>query len=386
MPNSYKPAIVVAAFNRMRSVQRILASLDKAVYPDDTQLVISIDNDGTNQDVYQFAENYNWRYGKKKVIYHSEWLGLREHILRCGELANQYGSVIILEEDIYVAPLFYKYACEAINYYASDNRIAGVSLYRLPYVEGHKAPFVPFDDGTDVFFIQMAGSIGQIWTSEHWNKFKEWYDTKPDLSQVRPMSEIIKAWPDSSWKKYFAAYVILFNKYFVFPKRSYVTNFADAGTNMVSKTFVLQVPLTLHDYQPKFVGLDDSDCVYDSYTEMMPDRLVKFNQNLKKYDFELDLYGEKEMYVKDYVLTTRKCKNIIMSFDRNMKPHEMNVMFGLPGTAISFARKEDVLMRRKKVSERLSDYNYFYITAFTTTYMFKIMISRFITRMKNFFK
>ena len=386
MKNKFQPAIVVVAFNRINSLKRLLESLNRTIYPENTSLVISIDNTGKNENVYELANSYQWQYGKKEVIYHPERLGLRNHLIKCGDLVNRFDSVIILEEDIYVSPLFYSYACEALEYYASDERIAGVSLYRLPYVEGHKLPFTPIDDGSDVFFIQMAGSIGQVWTPEHWNGFKKWYETKPDLLSVNGMSEIIKSWPDHSWKKYFVAYVILFNKYFVFPKMSYVTNFADNGTNMITKSFFLQVPLKLKKTAYNFINLDEALSVYDSYTEIFPERLNNYTGILKDYDYEVDLYGKKDSFSKDYILTSRKCRKAIITFDRNLKPHEMNIIMNISGDVFSLAHKDDVIMEPQRIGERMEEFTYFYKTVFLSSYMLKIILFRIITRLKNFFR
>ena len=77
--------IVVVAFNRARSLARLLASLNNAVYEEDNvPLIISIDK-GDNQDVLKTAEDFEWKHGQKTVVYQSENLKLRKHILKCGD-------------------------------------------------------------------------------------------------------------------------------------------------------------------------------------------------------------------------------------------------------------------------------------------------------------
>ncbi|MEZ5082515.1 MAG: hypothetical protein R2750_03575 [Bacteroidales bacterium] len=323
---------------------------------------------------------------KKRLYITLKGWELRRHLIKCGDLVNKFGSVIILEEDIYVSPVFYSYACEALTYYSNDDRIAGISLYTLTFGEGHKFPFTPIDDGSDVFFMQMAGSIGQVLTRERWNNFKNWYESNPDLSEVKGLSKIIKNWPEQSWKKYFVAYIILFDKYFVFPKKSYVTNFADKGTNMISTSFVLQVPLKLKKTNVRFISLDDALSVYDSFSEILPDRLNKFTDTLKDYDYEVDLYGRKESFSKDYILTRRNCQNTILTFDRNAKPHEMNIIMDLPGNVFSLAHKDDVEMNEQGLGEKMDDFTYFYTFVFNSSYMIKIILYRIISKWKRFFK
>lgn len=386
MNTNIHPAIVVVAFNREISFRRILDSLARAQYHTPVTLILSIDNNGKNRHIAEVAYDFEWKHGEKRVIYHPEHLGLRKHVLSCGDLVYEFGSILVLEEDIFVSPVFYDYACKVTEFYRHDKRIAGVSLYTLPYVEGRKQLFIPLNDSSDVFFIQTAGSIGQVWNVDQWTAFRKWYDLKPDLADIRGMSQIIKEWPSHSWKKYFVGYMIVHDKYFVFPKKSYVTNFSDGGTNMITKTYFLQVPVQLQKTNYAFVAMDDSSAVYDAYTEILPDRINRMTQTLQKYDYDVDLYGQKDYFSKPLILTTRKCKNPILGFDRNMKPHEMNIIMDIQGSAISLAKKENVLMRPKTTGEKLEDLNYFYKPMNISSDLLKIILWRFFRRIKKIFR
>src|SRR6188768_3670403 len=91
------PAIVVSAYNREQSLLRLLSSLEQGEYPNSrVTLVISIDK-GDNKDVIQAAEAFKWRHGEKRIIQHQQHLGLREHILSCGDLTKEYGNIILFE-------------------------------------------------------------------------------------------------------------------------------------------------------------------------------------------------------------------------------------------------------------------------------------------------
>ena len=185
-----------------------------------------------NNDVRGIAESFQWPFGEKEVRYQSEHLGLRKHILKCGDLSREFGSVIILEDDLYVSPYFYDYAVQALSYYNGDRNIGGISLYNQKIEEVTRYPFVPIEDDSDVYFLQFPSSWGQAWTKEHWEEFRAWYDTDPDLTDIA-MPEFIKwKWPASSWKKYFCAYLVEKNRYFVFPRGSFTTNFNDPGTHL----------------------------------------------------------------------------------------------------------------------------------------------------------
>ena len=133
-------------------------------------------------------------------------MGLRKHILACGDLSVEYGSVILLEDDLYVSPFFYEYTQQALSFYENDDIIAGISLYRQPYEETTYHPFEPLCDNSDVFFLQFPSSLGQAWTKKQWQLFKEYYDKDPDPSAVAVPRKILH-WPKTSWKKFFCSYL-----------------------------------------------------------------------------------------------------------------------------------------------------------------------------------
>ena len=61
--------------------------------------------------------------GIKKIIKHSKNLGLRAHVITCGDLVNIYDNIIVLEDDLFVSPYFYKYANDALNFIIKPNQL-----------------------------------------------------------------------------------------------------------------------------------------------------------------------------------------------------------------------------------------------------------------------
>ena len=91
-----KTPIVIVAYNRANSLDRLLKSLSNAKYPsNDIDLLISIDQADNNSDVLAIAEAFDWSFGTKKVMYQPSNLGLRRHIIQCVSLCNTYGSIIL---------------------------------------------------------------------------------------------------------------------------------------------------------------------------------------------------------------------------------------------------------------------------------------------------
>src|SRR3972149_37425 len=92
-----KPAIVLSAYNRPQTLERLLISLQKEAYPAGrgVPLIISIDcgENGIHPEVRKVAEQFVWPFGPKEVLCHERHLGLVEQVLFCGGLTGAYGDV-----------------------------------------------------------------------------------------------------------------------------------------------------------------------------------------------------------------------------------------------------------------------------------------------------
>lgn len=333
------PAIVVVAYNRPRSLQRLLNSLKAAHYDGytDIELIISVDR-SQNVRVQRCAEQFQWEHGTKRLIVHQKRQGLRKHILKCGDLTEDFGSIIVLEDDLIVSPFFYQYATQAEQFYGDDPKIAGVSLYSMRYNETARRPFEPIAEEHDVFFIQLPSSSGQMWTKQQWTQFRTWYDDKQWVgadSTCVPAN--ISDWPESSWKKYFAIYLINRHKYFVYPRKSLTTNFGEIGTHSTTQNHIWQVPLLMSHQTFYFADLQQSQARYDAFIELEPASFKKTNTRLASYEFQVDLYGTKPLELLQntpHALSSRPCPNSMMGFQRALRPHEMGVLLNQPGTDI----------------------------------------------------
>ncbi len=359
----YNPVIIVAAYNRPESLKRLLHSLSISKISTEAKLIISIDkNDIGDQTVKNIALAFNWTYGEKEVICHEKRLGLKNHILQCGDLSMQYGSVILLEDDLFVAPHFYEYAQEALEYYDHDTVIAGISLYSQPVEDITELPFIAINDGSEVFFMQFPSSWGQAWSADHWKAFREWFDKKPDLKSI-PISHVILNWPESSWKKHYTAYLADTKKYFVYPRISLTSNFNDPGTNYESLVnYDGQAVMRLQGSPYHFRNFTASVSVYDSYFELLPEKVKKLNPELIGYSFEMDLYGNRDIdkIQTPFIITSKEAGNPVRGFKRSLKPHDMNIIFNLPGFDLFLCRTDDIISLKRKTRKEVSDYKYFF--------------------------
>ena len=356
--------IVVVAHKRPMSLKRLLKSLDKAVLNDPVELILSVDK-SNNPEVLQIAQDFQWRFGGKRVISHTTNLGLRKHILSCGDLVEDYDGIIILEDDLYVSPFFYEYSVKALDYYKDDSKLAGVSLYSHYFNETAYLPFQPFPDNSALFFMQIPSSWGQCWTKKQWMSFKQWYNDNADnLNEFDDLLIPIDVlgWPASSWKKHFFYYMINQNLFFAYPRLSLTSNFSDPGTHIRSKKHIFQVPLQYFPQNYHFIDLQDSVSVYDACCEILPDRLKKLSPQLNKYDLEVDLYGVKPLkkIKADYLVSIKQSDSPVLTFGREMKPIECNVIENIDGVTISLGHIssfKDKKYRKYSLNELMYFYN-----------------------------
>ena len=343
------PAIVVVTYNRPDSLVRLLGSLSKARYPDGVPLVISIDGgDNREKQVVKIAEEFPWPHGKKEVICHEKNLGLRKHILSCGDLTERYDSVIVLEDDTHVSPVFYLYAMQTVRFYGARPEIGGISLYVPRLNPTTHLIFEPLFDDTDVYFIQWPSSWGQIWTSRQWQEFKQWYaENDGPITDDAYIPDDAVSWPDSSWKKYYLKYLVETDRFFVYPREALSTSFQDAGLHQVDATIALQAQLQYFKEAYRLQHLENSCCVYDAWHNLLPDRLNRFVPELIKYEYVVDLSGHRpfKKIQTPYLLTCRPANNPIMQFGKKLRPVEMNVIEMLPGNGIALCRKDDARER-----------------------------------------
>ena len=327
--------IVVVPYNRLEYLKRILASLSRGEYPrEPVELIISIDR-GDNQEVLQYADAFPWPHGEKRVIYRPENLGLKRHILTCGDLTQDHDGIILLEDDLVVSPDFYRYAQECYTFVQGQDRIAGVALYNHRLSQLTEKVFEPLEDGFDNWYFRYACSWGQMWTKEQWALFKAWFmaHSDYDFAASAKIPEHIKDWGKHSWLKYHIAFCIETDRFFLYPRVARTTCFSDAGVNFSESENTFQVPLMAAGRTGalRLSHLEESKAVYDQWMENL------FLSRFLGKDACIDLYGAKTDFEgKNYLLTTSGVEGgkVICSFGREMRPQEWNVLGEVPGDVI----------------------------------------------------
>ena len=356
-----KMVIVAVAYNRPASLQRLLQSLEKAEYPSAVTLVISVDKSDTDV-VERMAEEYTWPFGEKRVALHEKNLGLRAHILSLGQYFDEFDAIVVLEDDVTVAPSFFRYAQSCVERYHAEPSIAGISLYAFSMNYQNGLPFHPARSGFDVYLMQCAQSWGQVWMKESWLRFVDWYQGHSEEFCLPHLPEALNKWPRSSWLKYHTRYCIEEGLFFVYPYVSQSTNNADAGTNYKASDTDFQAFLPVGS--PSAFHLPAlAECVvrYDGFFEPL---FLAESLGIPEADLCVRLFSNKPQGTCRYLLSTQRLPfSVLRSFAMELRPMELNVLLQRPGSDI-FLYDTTRPASRPSASDPFRLYNYFFPTAF----------------------
>lgn len=323
-------AIVVVGYNRVTSISRLLSSLNTAYYEHEVPLVISIDCSRMKK-LYDFVEDFKWKHGNKYVIIQEKRLGLKDHIFFCGGLSQYFKSVTILEDDLFVSPFFYHYVEKAVEIYGQDSRVAGISLYKNELNGFAGLPASYLNNGNDVFAFQSTSTWGETFTYSMWSGFRKWLDSWDENFDEIDMLQAIKDW-DRAWSKYYEAYLVAYNIFFIYPVISVSTNFSDAGVHVrngkCNNTWQTELLLGVKNWQ---MGDVDNLVKYDTYFNLMGWKVGLGDGNVG-----FDLYGNRENIGQfRYLVSVRQLPyKIVKRYGIRLRPIENNLFFNVDGDGI----------------------------------------------------
>ena len=260
------------------------------------------------------ARAFPWPHGPKTVLETDKPLGLRNNILRCGELTAKHQGIILLEDDLWVSPVFYEAAQQLFDGYHGQENIGAISLYGFRYNEHARRPFVPIADGHDVFFVQTSSSWGQIWWSEVWAPFKAFLE-----SDVPPAPHNITADIPTGRTPEKRSHPLSRHKdwYSVVPRTSFTTNMGDGG-KITALPHLLQA-MWLWTIASPIVSIDDSGAVYDAF-EPTPATIQRAFPVLTS-PMEADFYGIKPLsFLKGKRCISAKSATQYRALDHLLRP------------------------------------------------------------------
>ncbi|KAL6911319.1 hypothetical protein ACP4OV_000124 [Aristida adscensionis] len=274
--NRMRISVNIITQNRVKSLNRLLASLRGAYYLGD-EVPISFNMDSrVDAATLRAVSAFEWPHGPKTLRRRIIQGGLIRAVSESWYPASDDDYGLLLEDDIEVSPFYYlwvKYALLAYRYDpgVSLPELSSISLYTPRLVEVVKerpkwnatAFFRKVHPNTP-YLHQLPCSWGAVFFPKHWREFYAYMaarfteDAKSNPVQI-PRSRT-NGW-QASWKKflidmmYLRGYVSLYPN---FPNQSsFSTNHMEPGAHISAKGNVLrhdkndfEVPLVAGDFAP----------------------------------------------------------------------------------------------------------------------------------------
>ncbi|MDR2119067.1 MAG: glycosyltransferase [Tannerellaceae bacterium] len=250
--------IVIFAYNRPEHLRQTLEALLKNEYASDSDLIIYSDgykDEKTREGVEQTRKHIRSITGFKstRVVEREKNWGLANNIIDgVTTVVNQYGRIIVLEDDLLTSPYFLKFMNEGLNFYENEEEVISIHGYIYP-VKGNLL---------ETFFVKGADCLGWGTWKRGWNLFEpdgskllseliHYRKTKEfDFEGSYPFTKMLKKQVEGkvgSWAIRWYASAFLKNKLTLYPGRSLVFhNGSDgSGTNCeVSDEFKVILSIT----------------------------------------------------------------------------------------------------------------------------------------------
>jgi len=259
--------IALFTYNRLWHTKQTVEALQNNLYVEESNLFIFSDGPKTEKDepkVKEVREYLKTIKGFKniEIIERDKNWGLANNIIDgVTKIVNEYGRIIVLEDDIVTSPYFLRFMNEALEMYKDEPNVASIHGY-----------IYPIDGLPETFFIRGADCWGWATWKEKWAIFepdgqklldevkKRGLQKEADFNGSYGFTDMLKdqiKGKNNSWavRWYFSAF--LKNMLTLYPGQSYVQHIGMSAeaTNCKSETNFLDVVLnqsfSLSKIEPK---------------------------------------------------------------------------------------------------------------------------------------
>lgn len=238
--------IALFVYNRPEHTRRTISYLQKNLLAEDSRLFIYADaakNDIDKTKVEQVRQLIKQVTGFKsvKIITRTQNLGLADSIISgVTELVNQYGKVIVFEDDMLSSPYTLEYFNEGLARYSNEEKVMhiGAYMYNIEHENLH-----------ETFFFRAATSWGWATWDRAWKEFEPDVDIllkQFDSKKINQFSiegtmnfwkqlEGFKAGKNNSWAIRWYASIFLKGGLTLNPSASLIHNIGNDGSGIHSQ-------------------------------------------------------------------------------------------------------------------------------------------------------
>jgi len=162
--------IVLFVYNRLDHTQQTIEALQKNELAEESELFIYSDaaqDEKIKQSVDEVRKYIKTVDGFKKVtiIEREKNWGLANSIIDgVTKIVNEYGKIIVLEDDLVTSPYFLKFMNEALEFYKDEKKVWHISGWNYP---------IEIDGEEDVFFWRVMNCWGWATWADRWQYFEK---------------------------------------------------------------------------------------------------------------------------------------------------------------------------------------------------------------------
>ncbi|MES2266386.1 MAG: sugar transferase [Bacteroidota bacterium] len=276
--------IALFVYNRPRHTGQTLSYLQKNILAAESDLFIFSDGAKTSADnaavdeVRRIAAEATG-FKSVKVIARQQNMGLANSIIAgVTQLVNQYGNVIVFEDDLVSSPYTLQYFNDALQHYAHEEKVMHISAYMFP-LQDSALP--------ETFFFRAAFSWGWATWAGAWKKFEPNIDKLIDAFDEEKINQFsiegtmnfwrqmqdFKARKNNSWAIRWYASVFLNGGLTLNPGQSLIHNIGHDGTGVhsnIENTYGVQVAQQPVKYFPEI--LQENKYAYDAIKYFLKNR------------------------------------------------------------------------------------------------------------------
>ena len=159
--------IVIFTYNRPLHTQRTVEALLKNEYAADSDLIIY--SDAPKNEVAQSGVDETRAYVRSisgfktlRIVERKENFGLANNIIDgVTSIVNEFGRIIVLEDDLLTSPYYLKFVNEALTHYEENEDVVSINGYMYP--TSMQLP--------ESFFIKGADCLGWATWKRGWDLF-----------------------------------------------------------------------------------------------------------------------------------------------------------------------------------------------------------------------
>jgi len=263
--------IVLFIYNRPWHTQQTVETLQKNELANESELFIYSDaakNEQASESVNAVREYIKTINGFKEItiILRDKNWGLADSIIDgVTKIVNEYGRIIVLEDDLVTSPYFLKFMNEGLTMYENEDKVASIHGY-----------IYPIDNLPNTFFIKGADCWGWATWKRAWDIFESngekildelksrRLEKEADFNNSYGFTQMLKdqiKGKNNSWAVRWYMSAFLKDMLTLYPGKSYVQNIGndDSGTHCcVSDIFRVELCTSNNSNRLELVENSDS--------------------------------------------------------------------------------------------------------------------------------